>query len=128
MSGTKKDRILTKIADEWFRQSDLYALSTTKLDELLQALNSRQIEGLADACFRDGGEPEPELLRAYIKHLTYLMRPYACATRDESLNECEKQFSIFYRNSVLMRRFIKEKNLFKEYDEFCNHFHYQDKL
>ena len=124
----KKDRILTKIAGEWFRQSDLYKLAPDKLAELCEALDSRQLEAITDACFRDGGAPEPELLRDYVKHLTYVLRPFACATRDESLNECEKTFSIFYRNAVFMRRFIKEKNLKEEYEKFCVEWHYKDKL
>lgn len=126
-----KDRIAIKLAGEFFRQSDIYSLSPDKLAELLESLSAGQIEGIADICIRDRvGEEDTEYkrLQEYMRHLNHLLRPFAFATQDDSIAECEKLFSIFYRNYVFMRRFIKDSGIKEKYDEYCDSWHYKDKL
>lgn len=126
-----KDRIAITLNGEWFRQSDLYALTPKKLAELLEALSSKQIEDIADINLRDyAGEGDNEYARLseFVQHLNYLLRPFAIATKDDSMAECEKLFSIVYRNYVFQRRFIKDKGLKAEYDAYCDEWHTKDKL
>jgi hypothetical protein len=126
-----KDQILIKLNGEYFRKSDLYALSPEKLRELLWGLNSGQIEDICDLDLRSGGGvglSTEERLQTYIFHLVKLIRPFAYATRDDSLNELEKTFSIFYRNYVNQKRFITGRGLDNEYKEFTNSQIYKDKL
>jgi len=126
-----KDRIVIKLNGEWFRQSDLYALTPAKLAELLEALSSKQIEDIADINLRDyagEGDNEYARLNEFVQHLNYLLRPFAMATKDDSIGECEKLFSIVYRNYVFQRRFIKDKGLKAEYEAYRDEWHNKDKL
>lgn len=126
-----KDKIIMKLNGDWFRQSDLYALNNSKLIELLEALSAKQIEDIADIKLRDysgHGDNEYDKLYEFVQHLNHILRPFAFATQDDSIAECEKLFSIVYRNFIFQRRFIKDKILSEEFRAYCDNWYYKDKL
>lgn len=111
-------KLLTRIAGEEFTVDDLYKLSPEKLEELVRSISPKQLEDICDLGMRHSTKPQEERLVAFVKHITTLMRPFAFATQDDSLNECEKLFCIFYRRFINMQNFIRDTNLKQGYTEY----------
>lgn len=111
-----KDKIIMKLNGDWFRQSDLYALNNSKLIELLEALSAKQIEDIADIKLRDysgHGDNEYDKLYEFVQHLNHILRPFAFATQDDSIAECEKLFlscieTSYFKGDLLRIKFCQK--------------------